>query len=522
MSDAQSIESGPGLDVLELIHESIFVRDLNGRIRYWNQACVALYGWPAEQALGKLAHELLGSQHADGIEALEAQVNSLGRWDGELTRQRANGQTLLIDARWSLHKNAQGDALGIVEIGRDISARKAIEHSLAESEYRYRNLFQAMAASFWELDFTPIGTMVRQLFAAGVSDLAQHFADHPQLVREMMLRTRVLDVNEQTVRLFGRGDKTELLQSVEPFWPSASTEVFAHSIVAAVSRQLNYSKETRLRTIDGREFDALFTASFPPENMKKGILMVGVIDLSERNQAFAALERMQAELMHAARVSMLGELTASIAHEINQPLAAIATNGEAGLRWLNRPLPNTEEVRTLTERMVADARRAADIITRIRSMARHQSPQRAPQVLNNVVKEAVQFLRHELQAQGVEVRLKLTPNLPKVQADRTLLQQVIVNLLVNAMQAMAESEQRQITLSTRAHDSGGIELGVEDSGPGIAEENLGKLFDSFFTTKASGMGMGLPICRTIVESLGGSITAANSDGGGARFVVHLS
>ncbi|GLK88999.1 PAS domain-containing sensor histidine kinase [Pseudomonas turukhanskensis] len=521
MRDAQSIESGPGLDVLELIHESIFVRDLDGRIRYWNSACTALYGWPAEQALGQLAHELLGSAHPDGLAALEEQVTATGRWDGELCRVTASGQPVLIDARWSVHKNPRGQALGIVEIGRDISARKAIEQSLADSEYRYRNLFQAMAASFWELDFTPVGGMVRQLFAAGVTDLAAHFAEHPQLVREMMRRTQVMDVNEQTVRLFGRDNKAELLQSVEPFWPEASSEVFAQSIVAAVSRQQHYAKETRLRTIEGREFDALFTASFPPENMKKGILMVGVIDLSERNHAFAALERMQAELMHAARVSMLGELTASIAHEINQPLAAIVTNGAAGLRWLNRPMPNTEEVRTLAERMVADARRAADIIARIRDMARHQAPQQAPQLLNNVVKEAVQFLRHELQAQGVEVRLKLTANLPRVQADRTLLQQVIVNLLVNAMQAMADSPQRLIMVSSRAGTDGRVELRVQDSGPGIAEDHLPRLFESFFTTKASGMGMGLPICRTIVEGLGGTIEARNDEGAGACFIVSL-
>ncbi|HBZ92709.1 MAG TPA: hypothetical protein DEO91_03135 [Pseudomonas sp.] len=683
MIDDRELTSDLGSDILELIHESIFLRDLEGRILYWNKASEELYGWSSAEACGQIAHDLLTSQPAASILEFESQVRSSGRWDGELQRINAAGEHVLIEARWSLRLDAQGNTIGIVETGRDITARRATELTLVESEYRYRNLFQAMAASFWELDFTQVGAMVKRLFASGVKDLGKHFNDHPELVREMMRATRVLDINEQTVALFGRGDKQEMLTSVEPFWPEASTQVFAQSILAAVSRKLSYVKETTLRTIDGREFDALFTASFPPENMQKGILMVGVIDLSARNQAFAALEQsefryrnlfevmavsfwqldssglnqlfaelrqqgvsylstyidehpefvekamsasvvidvnqrtltlygakdraemlgpvtrfwipgqydafrrsieaayrgesgyltetktraldgreidvlffvtappqmrakgmvlvgnidigelvtsrmaldsMQADLMHAARVSMLGELTASIAHEVNQPLAAIATNGEAGLRWLNRPEPEIGEVHDLTVRMVADARRASDIIARIRTMASHQAPQRVTLPLNNVVKEAVQFLRHELQAQNVELCLALTPNLPRIRADRTLLQQVIVNLAVNAMQAMAHAQTAspKLTISTTSLDASSIELLVEDNGPGIASDNLDRLFDSFFTTKKTGMGMGLPICRTVVQSLGGSIYAGNNAlGPGARFSVSL-
>lgn len=683
MIDDRGLTSGLGSDILELIHESLFLCDLDGRILYWNKASEALYGWSSAEACGRIARELLTSQPLGVIPSLDDHIREHGRWEGEFRRINAAGDALLIEASWSLRRDAQGNAIGVVEIGHDITERRATEQTLMESEYRYRNLFQAMAASFWELDFTPVGDMVKSLFASGVKDLSKHFNEHPELVRDMMRATRVLDVNEQTVALFGRGDKAELLTSVEPFWPEASSQVFAQSIVAAVSRKLNYVMETKLRNIDGREFDALFTASFPPENMKKGILMVGVIDLSARNQAFAALEQsefryrnlfevmavsfwqldssglnrlfaalreqgvndlsayidenpafieqamdatvamdvnqrtltlygakdrsemlgpvtrfwipghydafrrsieaayrgesgylaetktraldgreidvlffvtappemrakgmvlvgnidigelvasraaldsMQADLMHAARVSMLGELTASIAHEVNQPLAAIATNGEAGLRWLNRPEPELDEVRDLTVSMVADARRASDIIARIRAMASHRTPQRVTLPLNNVVKEAVQFLRHELQAQNVELSLALTPNLPRIRADRTLLQQVIVNLAVNAMQAMshAQSASPRITIRTSGLEDSSIVLVVEDNGPGIADDNLDRLFESFFTTKKTGMGMGLPICRTVVQSLGGSIQAGNvAQGSGARFSVVL-
>lgn len=673
----------PGLELLDLVDESIFLRDLEGRIRLWNKACETLYGWSAAEALGQPAHELLRCRHALPITELDRQAHDDGRWCGEIGRRSADGRELLIEARWSLHRAADGTPLGIVESGRDIAARRATNQALAESEYRYRNLFQAMAASFWELDFSAVGGMVRALYKSGVTNLRQHFADHPELVREMMLATRVLDVNEQTVRLFGRGDKRELLTTVEPFWPHASSEVFAESVIAAVTKAPSYVKETRLRSIDGEEFDALFTASFPPENMEKGLLMVGVIDLSARNQAYAALEqsefryrnlfevmavsfwqldssgtnrlfaelreqgvsdlagyidehpefvrramdatvaidvnqrtmalygakersemlgpvtrfwipgrdeafrhsleaawrrepgylaetktrtldgreldvlffvtappemrdrgmvvvgnidiselvasrnsleRMQSDLMHAARISMLGELTASIAHEVNQPLAAIATYGEAGLRWLGRPQPDLDEVRDLTQHMVADARRAAEIIARIRGMARHQTPEPQPLALNAVVREAVAFLRHELSSQRVLLELHLRAGLPKLNGDRTLLQQVLVNLLVNATQAMAqtECEERRIVLSTRRESPEWLLLTVTDSGPGIADEHVQRLFDSFFTTKRNGMGMGLPICRSIVESCGGTIAVEPRPAGqGACFAIRL-
>jgi len=399
------------------------------------------------------------------------------------------------------------------------SAAADTEEALRRSEFRYRNLFQAMAASFWELDFSVVGGMVRDLRKAGIADLRQHFADNPAFVREMMRQTRVIDVNDQSVLVMGRGNKQEMLQSVEPFWPEASNGIFAESVVAAVSRKLKYSAETRLRTIAGREFDALFTACFPPESMAKGTLLIGVIDISERVRAQQALQRVQADFTHAARVSMLGELTASIAHEVNQPLAAITTNGEAGLRWLNRPEPDLAEAIALTRRMVADARRAADIIARIRAMATRSASLHAALSLNGVIEEAMLFLRHEMQAQGVMLKLDLAADLPAVMGDRTQLQQVVVNLALNAMQAMAQAKtaNRAIAISSRVMDHK-LQVAISDTGPGMPPDVQERLFESFFTTKESGMGMGLPICRSIIEAHGGEMRVeSNTAASGAVF-----
>lgn len=395
------------------------------------------------------------------------------------------------------------------------------EAALRESEYRYRNLFQAMAASFWELDFSGVGAMLRQKRGEGVKDYAAYFADNPAFVREMMRATRVLDVNEQTVALFGRGEKAELLCPLDVFWPEESNHVYAASVIAAVSGKASYATECKLRRLDGGRFDALFTACFAPEAVADGKLLIGVIDISERVAAQEMLVRVQAEFAHAARVSMLGELTASIAHEVNQPLAAIATNAAAGLRWLDRPEPDLGEVRSLITRVAADARRAANIIARVRDMAAHRAPERVALSLNALIEEAAVFLRHELQAQQVSLWLDLARDLPPVMGDRTQLQQVIVNLAVNAIQAMAQRDVARRIAITSARDGGKLTVTVDDSGPGIAADTEKRLFESFFTTKPTGMGMGLPICRSIVESHGGAIDARNRDGGGAQFVVTL-
>jgi len=219
---------------------------------------------------------------------------------------------------------------------------------------------------------------------------------------------------------------------------------------------------------------------------------------------------------------MLGELTASIAHEVNQPLAAIATNASAGLRWLDRPEPDVAEVRALTQRIIADAQRAADIIARVRAMAGHRTPEPAPLAINGVIEEAMQFLAHELQGQSVTPTLELARDLPLVLADRTQLQQVVVNLAVNAAQAMAQTPVgvRRLTIRT-TFDDGAVRVTVEDSGPGLDAAQQQRAFESFFTTKSNGMGMGLPICRSILESYGGAISASNAAEGGAAFVFTL-
>ncbi len=244
-----------------------------------------------------------------------------------------------------------------------------------------------------------------------------------------------------------------------------------------------------------------------------------LMDVTAAREAEAALHRAQAELAHVTRVTTLGELTASIAHEVNQPLAAIVTNGQACLRWLGRAVPDLDEARRAVARIVGDADRASEVIRRIRALSQKTDPQKTALNLNEVVDDVVLLVRREVLNHGVSLQLELAPDLPPVHADRVQLQQVIINLLINAIQAMAPVTDRPRTLLVRSrpHEGDRVLVEVQDSGVGIDPENQSRLFDTFFTTKPDGVGMGLSICRSIIEAHGGEVWVSPNAGPGTTF-----
>jgi two-component system, LuxR family, sensor kinase FixL len=254
--------------------------------------------------------------------------------------------------------------------------------------------------------------------------------------------------------------------------------------------------------------------------------MVTNTDITDQKRTEKALLKSQGELAHAARLTTLGELLASIAHEVNQPLAAVVTNGEAALRWLHRDIPVLPEIRTSLERMISEGRRASDVIFRLRALTRRGDILRTPLNVNELVGDAIRLLDRELQANNVTLILSLTSDLPPIMGDRVQLQQAIMNLTVNAIQALAvKAAPRIIRIATFTDGETAVGptvvLEVDDNGPGIAREALGTLFTAFYTTKAEGMGMGLSICRSIIESHGGKIFARSEFGNGATFLVSL-
>jgi C4-dicarboxylate-specific signal transduction histidine kinase len=262
----------------------------------------------------------------------------------------------------------------------------------------------------------------------------------------------------------------------------------------------------------------------------KGELKHSVVGLAKAAEVLGRPDWKQAQKelrgtqrgLDMTHVLTMGELAASIAHEINQPLAAIITTGEASLRWLAQPTPDAEKIQQLTKNMVADAWRASKIIDLVRATVSGRKPQVVRLSLENVVEESIAFLKQEFQSRGVSVSLDLAKELPHIVGDRTQLQQVIVNLAVNAVQATAKSDDRIIHVRTMLSGPETVCCVIEDSGAGVDSEHLPHLFDSFFTTKRAGMGMGLSISRSIIEAHGGQIRADNNSRlGGARFSFDL-
>jgi C4-dicarboxylate-specific signal transduction histidine kinase len=247
-----------------------------------------------------------------------------------------------------------------------------------------------------------------------------------------------------------------------------------------------------------------------------------VVDITERKQAHDALFLAQTELAHAARVATLGELTASIAHEVNQPLMAVVTSGEASLRWLRRDPPDLGEAESAIDRIVAEGRRASEIVKRVRAFLKKAPEQTSDLDVAAIVAEAVELVQRGLARDRIDLTVELDPDLPMVAGDRIQLQQVLVNLMVNAGQAMADAEgPRTLIIATRRHDNEAVAISVADSGPGIDEAYIDRLFDPFFTTKAQGMGMGLAICRTTAEAHGGRLLVESERGQGATFTLIL-
>ncbi len=250
-------------------------------------------------------------------------------------------------------------------------------------------------------------------------------------------------------------------------------------------------------------------------------------DITEQKHAEDALHDARSQLEHVTRVSTLGELTASIAHEVNQPLAAIVTNGEAGLRWLLRDEPNLEEVRRAVERMIGNGRRASEVIARLRALASKSNPSHTVLTLNDIVTDVIPLVEREMHNNDVALRLDLQAPAPFVLGDRVQLAQVVINVVVNAIHAMSQIEGRTRRLSITSRTSYGQSnsrmavLEIEDTGTGIDPKMADHLFSAFHTTKADGMGMGLSISRTIVESHGGSISATSGKQSGALFAIRL-
>jgi C4-dicarboxylate-specific signal transduction histidine kinase len=379
-----------------------------------------------------------------------------------------------------------------------------------------------VGVSIWEEDFSAVNAAIDALRAQGVSDFRRYLAEHPDFTRQAVGLVRVLDVNDATVELFGARTKEELLVSLHRLFLPETEAVFALELIALAEGQTSLAAETVLQTLQGERLDVLFTIVFPAETAAMDSVLVSIFDITERKRSQEALNRAQADLAHVNRVSTLGELAASIAHEVTEPIVGVVTNADAALSWLTRCPPDFQEVERALVGIVKDGHRAGEIFGRIRALVKKAPVQKERLDINQAILEVVALTRSEVQRNGITLQTELQSGLPPVLGDRIQLQQVMLNFILNAVEATSgvDPYHRNMVIST-AQDSNGAIVAVRDTGVGFDADTADHLFQPFYTTKASGMGMGLSICRSIIEAHGGRVMACRNVDAGATFYFTL-
>ena len=515
--------------LLELSHDTVIIRDANNIILYWNEGAERLYGWTREEAVGKTCPQLLNTVLAG--DDLRRQLARTGAWSGEIVRTRRDGTTLILASRWLQRRDPEGRAIGIIETSADLTESRQAQAERQASEQRYSTIFNSAGFAALECD---LGAAMRVVRDAGWAernsehDLQVRLRANPGVLREAVGRIRIYNANKAALGMFEAEAAADLAPGVilHGDLPDAEREVISQGLAqvfaALACGALLVETETKCSTHGGVVIDAVLRVSVLPDGRDWSRVLLMAVDVTERNAARAKIERSSADLAHAGRVSILGQLAGSITHEVNQPLAAIINYGKSGKRWLARPAPDLGEVAECLDKIVANGNRAADVVGRVRALAKKTAPQAAPVDITLLVQESLALLAREASSAAATIRVEQTGEPAPIVCDRVQVQQVIVNLMMNALQAMrgVAGRPREIRVIVDGTAEETVEIAVCDSGTGI-EGDPSRIFDPFFTTKSDGMGLGLSICRTIIEGQGGRIQASNNKPFGATVAFTL-
>jgi PAS domain S-box-containing protein len=415
-----------------------------------------------------------------GTEQLKRVNSSLEHAIGE--RQRA--EAALRDANAGLENRV---AARTAELEAEVAQRRNAEATLRASEERWRGMFEASAVGI-------ALTNEQQRFVA-VNGAFQKMLGYSEA--ELLVLGPVEITHEDDRR--------------------ATREMIARMMA---DRRTGYNVEKRYLRKDGTIIWVRVSTAraADPDSSLRGIPTI-IEDITERKRTEDSLAEARETLVRVARLSIMGELSASIAHEINQPLGAIVANGNACRRLLAGPEPDIEEAREAVQEIISDGRRASEVVARVRALVRNTAPERRLLDVNEVIGEVLALARHELSKNRVSVETHLDPHVPCIHADKVQLQQVMLNLVMNGIEAMREIETRprMLTLASGNGSNHDVMVSVEDSGGGIDPADLSRVFEPFFTTKAEGMGIGLSICNSIVRAHGGRLAVIAGVPHGAVF-----
>jgi PAS domain S-box-containing protein len=471
--------------LLDLTRDSVLVRDLESVITYWNRGGEELYGWKKEEAVGKVTHQLLRTVFPAPLERITEELFRSGRWEGELLRTRRDGTQVTVASRWSVQLDDEGQRIGTLETDNDITERKRAEGAL----HRIQETYLAEAQQLSHTGSFGWNVSSGEIFWS-----------------------------EEGFRIFGFASEARpsinlVLARVHP----DDLALVQRVIDRAANDRQDFDFEHRLRLPDGTVKHVRVVARAMRSELGNVDFVGAVMDVTSSRLAELELQNTRTELAHVMRLTSLGELTASIAHEVNQPLGAVVANAEACLGWLDRESPDLNEAHAAVERIVRDGHRAGEVIRRLRALIKKADTQMAPLDVNDIVSEAVNIVEHELRRSRVSRRMELSSDLPAVLGDRIQLQQVLLNLMINSIEAMQPitDRQRELVIRSERDETQQVRVTVMDCGIGLSTESAHRIFDAFVTTKTSGMGMGLSICRSIIQAHGGRIWASPNEPHGA-------
>jgi PAS domain S-box-containing protein len=292
--------------LLDLTHDTVFVRDMNDVITYWNRGAEALYGWSRDEAVGKISHQLMQTTFPAPLDEINEELLRTGRWEGELVHAKRDGTRAVVASRWSLQRDELGRPAAILETNNDVTQRKQAEAELRESERRYRHIFQGAGVSIWEEDFSAVKAAIDELKAQGVTDFREYLATHPAFIQEAISLVKIVDVNDTTLTLLQARSKEELLVSLHRIFLPETWEAFLGELIAIAEGRTRFEAETALLTMEGKRLSVLFTFAYPADSATLDSVLVSMMDITERKRLDNELRRSQAYLIAAQELSHTG------------------------------------------------------------------------------------------------------------------------------------------------------------------------------------------------------------------------
>jgi len=518
-----------------LAHVGYWERDTDTDVITWSDETYRIFGLQPQERILNLAQlpELVHPQDQQiVVEAVAAALRGGPRYDVEYRVVRPNGEVRLVHSQGDVMRDDSGRPRRMFGTVQDITERKRAEqrlvaqHTVTQILARATTLQEAtpkILQAVCECLVWDVGALWSLDREAGVLRCVEVW--HKESVEDSQFEA----ASRESTFMPGIGLPGRVWFSREPVYIPDVVRDSNFLRAPITARDVLHTAFGFPILLGGEVLGVIEFFSHeirqPDQELLNMMATLGsqIGQFIERKRAEDALHHAQAELTHVTRVATLGEMTASIAHEVNQPLTAVIANANASLRWLAAATPNLDEARGAVSRILRDGNRAGEVIARIRALVQKTDTAKVRLDINQTVQEVVILMQNEAVRKGVVLRMDLAADVPLVLGDRIQLQQVILNLVMNGIEAMdtVTDRPREMRIRSCEHESDQLLVAVQDSGIGIDRQNLGKIFDAFYTTKPQGMGMGLAISRSIVENHGGRLWAVPNDGPGATFQFTL-